>query len=186
MASDWASYFDIIEEDCTPHEVTIDEGGMTGGSVSTTVNSTTMGEEVQLTITPDEGMYLASLMVCNVNNPEQTVSVYPIGKTSSLYGFIMPPFDVVVTAVFAPINAVGENNSIAANVYPNPTNGQIKIKAEGLKHITISNMQGLMIYESEANGREFDFDFSQQGAGVYFIRIESLEGVNVKKIVVTK
>ena len=90
------------------------------------------------------------------------------------------------TTIIEDCTSISEDGMIKVSIYPNPTNGQIKIEAEGLKHITISDMLGQTVYEGKANGREFDFDFSQQGAGVYFIRIESLEGVNVKKIVVTK
>lgn len=81
---------------------------------------------------------------------------------------------------------LSEDDNNAIMVYPNPSNNWVRIEAEGIKHISISNMQGLMIYESKVNGSEFDFDFSQQETGVYFIRIESLEGVVVKKVVVTK
>ena len=185
-ASEWANFFTTIEEDCASYGINIEEDSFSGGDINTSVNSTTMGEEVQLTITPDEGMYLASLMVCNVNNPEQTVSVYPIGKTSSLYGFIMPPFDVVVTAVFAPITSVDENNAVEVLTYPNPTNGQVRIEAEGLKHITISNMLGQTVYEGSANGNAFEYDFGKHGAGLYLVGIETASGVAVKKVSVVK
>lgn len=185
-AWNWANGFSTIEEDCSPHNVVIDENNMSGGSISTSTNSTELGEEVQLTITPDEGMDLALLIVSNINNPEQIVPVYPLGKTSFLYGFIMPPFDVIIKATFASITSISENEEPFISIYPNPTNGQIKIEAQDLKHITISNLLGQCIYEGKASDNEFIYDFSKQGEGVYLIRIETSNGVVTKRVVVTR
>ena len=185
-ASDWHNYFTTIVEDCSPHDVIIDESSMNGGNVSTSVTSTELGEEVQLTITPDEGMMLASLIVSNVNDPSQTVPVYSIGKNSLIYGFIMPPFDVIVTATFSPTTAIGENNEVLTLVYPNPTNDKVNVEAEDLKHTTISNMLGQIIYDGNASGNEFTYDFSKHNAGIYLIRIETANGVAVKKVSVTR
>lgn len=185
-SSDWHNYFTTIEEDCGPHDVTIDENSMNGGNVSSSVTSTELGEEVQINITPDEGMMLASLIVSNANDPAQTIPVYSIGKNSLIYGFLMPPFDVIITATFGPVTAISENNETLALVYPNPTNGQIKIEAEDLKHITISNMLGQIVYDSNASGNEFEYDFSNRETGIYLIRIETAKGVAVKKVSVTR
>ena len=185
-ASDWATHFSTIVEDCSSHSISIDDNSFNGGNVSASVNSTNLGEEVILTITPNEGMALASLTVSNANDPSQTVPVYPISKGSYTYGFLMPPYDVVVKAVFVEGTAIGESNSIVASVYPNPTNGQVKIEAEDLKQITISNMLGQVIYEGKASGNEFAYDFSQHGEGVYLIRIETASGLVTKRVVVTR
>lgn len=185
-SSNWAGYFTTIEEDCTPHDVIIDGNTIIGGNVSASVNSTELGEEVQLIVTPDEGMELASLVVSNANDPEQIVPVYPLGKASSIYGFIMPPFDVVITATFGPATTIGENNEALASVYPNPTNGQVKIEAENLKNITISNPLGQIIYNSNTIGNTFEYDFNKHEAGIYLIRIETAKGLAVKKVSVTR
>ncbi len=185
-ASVWANCVNSIEEDCGPHNVNIDEDNMSGGIVSASVSSAYLAEEVQLTVTPDEGMMLTSLIVSNVNDPSQTVTVYPIGNGSSAYGFAMPPFDVLVKAMFVVNNAVGEGNNIAVSAYPNPTNGQVKIEAEGFKYISISNTLGQVIYEGKVEDDVFEYDFSGQKAGIYLVRIETEHGVVVKKISVTR
>jgi hypothetical protein len=186
-SSSWINYIDIIEEDCSLHIVNIDIGNISGGNVTASVSLTELGEEVQLTITPDEGMVLTSLIVCNANNLEQTVPVYPLGgKESSSYGFIMPPFDVVITATFGPATAIGENIEALVFVYPNPTNGQAKIEAEDLKHITISNTLGQTIFDGNASGNAFEYDFSKHKTGIYLIHIKTTSGVVVKKVSVTQ
>lgn len=184
--SDWANYFTTIEDDCASHDINIDESNISGGDVSTSVNSTNVGEEVQIIVTPEEGMMLLSLILCNSDNPNQQVYVYPIGKSSLTYGFIMPPFDVIITATFGPATTIGENNEALASVYPNPTKGQIQIEAESLKHITIRNMLGQIIYNSNTIGNTFEYDFNKHEAGIYLIRIETAKGLAVKKVSVTR
>ena len=71
-------------------------------------------------------------------------------------------------------------------IYPNPTNGTLKIEVEGLKYVNISNLMGQCVYEAPANGNEFEFDLSNHEAGVYLIRIETASGVTTKQVVVTK
>lgn len=145
-----------------------------------------MGEEVQLTVTPNAGMALESISISNVNDPTQTIPYYFIHKANNKIGFIMPQFGVTVHAVFKTSGtSVGENNNVAVSVYPNPTNGQVRIEAEALKHITISNMLGQIIYKGQANGNMFEYDFSEYGTGLYLIRIETANGTFVKKVSVT-
>ena len=147
-----------------------------------------MGEEVQLTVTPNPGMGLASLKVCNASDPSQIIPVSPAVKESSAYRFTMPPFEVVVMATFTANTSVNENiaDIIPTSVYPNPTASFVKIEAENIKHITISNMFGQIIYDGNASGNEFAFDFSGYEAGVNLIRIETINGVGTKRVVVTR
>jgi len=143
-----------------------------------------MGQEVQLTITPNPGMALASLKVCNANDPTQIVPVSLVSKAASIYKFTMPPFEVVVMATFTSANTSIEENataSIPASVYPNPITGMVKVEAENLKHITISNMLGQVIYNGYSSGNEIAYDFSNHKPGLYLIRIETTNGVVVKK-----
>lgn len=177
--------FNNILEDCGEYSVNLNNIG-TGGNVSASTTQAQMGQEVQLTVTPNAGMVLSSLTVCNTSDPTQTIPVMPVGKATSMYRFVMPPFGVSVTATFVAGTSVGENGSVPASVYPNPTNGQIKIEAESLKHITIGNMLGQTIYEGKAYGDRFEYDFGKHGAGIYLVRIETGEGVATKLVVVTR
>ena len=79
-----------------------------------------------------------------------------------------------------------ENGALPIAVYPSPTNGQVKIEAEGLKQITVSNVLGQVIYEGKAEGDVFEYNFSNNESGVYLIRIESANGIAVKKVTVTR
>lgn len=81
---------------------------------------------------------------------------------------------------------VNENDALFVAVYPNPTNGNVTIEAENLKHITISNMLGQTVFESNASGDTFEYDFGKHNAGLYFIRIETANGVTEKKVTVKR
>lgn len=80
--------------------------------------------------------------------------------------------------------AVSETNAVGTAVYPNPTNGMIKVEAENMKNISIFNMLGEKVFESSANGDTFEYDFSHQGAGMYFIKVETSKGIEAMKVTV--
>ena len=132
-------------------------------------------------------MRLASLTVCNVNDPTQIVPIIPADEFASTYSFYMPPFGVVVMAAFGTGTWVDEtNNDNAIAVFPNPTQNVVRIEAENLRHISVFNMIGQQIYNNQANGNEFEFDFSEHEAGIYLIRIETASGIVTKRVVVAK
>ena len=179
--------FDHIIEDCSEYPVSMDNTG-SGGSVTTSTPNAQMGEVVTLTVTPNPGMHLASLTVCNATDPTQVVPVTPVGgKASSAFSFTMPPFGVVVTAAFATGTSVGEiNSSIPAAVYPNPTAGNVKVEASDLRHVSIFNTLGQQVYDSQADGEIFECDLSRHEPGVYLIRLETANGIATKRMVLTK
>ena len=80
--------------------------------------------------------------------------------------------------------AVSETGSIVTAVYPNPTDGIIKVEAENMKNISIFNMLGERVFEGSAYGDTFEYDFSHQGAGVYLIKVETAKGIETMKVTV--
>ena len=81
-------------------------------------------------------------------------------------------------------SAVSEVENVISAVYPNPTKGMVKIEAENIKNISIFNSLGQIIFENAANGDAFEYDFSGNEAGVYFIKVETIKGVDIKKVTV--
>ena len=88
-----------------------------------------------------------------------------------------------LVAHFQYTEGIGEN-SIAAKVYPNPTQGEVMVESEGLSHIRIVNAYGQTVYNAKAEGNEVRIDLSQMGKGIYMMHIEANGGQIVKKIVV--
>ena len=178
--------FNNIIEDCDTYGINVGAVG-SGGTITPSVTEAQMGQEVQITITPNPGMALVSIKVVNANDPTQIVPISPTGKAASTYSFTMPPFEVVVMATFKNSGAsVDENNSVEVAVYPNPTNGLLKIEAENIKHISISNILGQVVFDGKVGGDAFEYDFSVQKAGIYLVRIETASGVAVKKVSITR
>ena len=80
--------------------------------------------------------------------------------------------------------AVSEVGNVVSAVYPNPTHGTTKIEAEDIKHISIFNTLGAKVFETPASGNVFEYDFSNHGAGVYLIKVETTKGVETKRVTV--
>ena len=185
--SSWIEFgLENIIEDCNTYSI---ESCVVGpsGNITLPQENSQMGEEIRFTVTPNPGMHLVLLTVCNANDPTQIIPVNLVGKATSTYSFTMPPFGVVVMATFENGASVGEiNNGISVVVYPNPTNGMVKIEAEGIKSISVFNLIGQQILNGQAIDNEFEIDLSGHEAGVYLIRIETTNGITTKRVVLTK
>ena len=71
---------------------------------------------------------------------------------------------------------------IDAKVYPNPTNDQVNIEAEGMNRVTVINSLGQNVYDAETDANQMVVDMSQFGAGMYLIRIIFEDGVSVRRV----
>ena len=80
--------------------------------------------------------------------------------------------------------AVSEVANVVSAVYPNPTKGIVKIEAENIQNISIFNTLGQEIFKVSAIGDVFEYDFSNQGSGVYLIKVETAQGMETKQVTV--
>lgn len=81
-------------------------------------------------------------------------------------------------------NAVSEFEESFVSLYPNPTYGVIKIEAENIQNVSIYNVFGKLVFEKNVNGNSLNYDFGDNESGIYFIRIETQQGVETKKVTV--
>ena len=72
----------------------------------------------------------------------------------------------------------------SVNVYPNPTNGNVKIEARALENVMVFNLIGQKVYEENVSGNEYVLDMNRFGSGIYMIKIKSESGFTTKKITV--
>ena len=84
------------------------------------------------------------------------------------------------------VTAVKENALDDVMVYPNPTNGNLNIAAEGLKRITLINALGQVMYDSNANSDKVTVNMSSFDAGIYMLRIATENGMTVQRVSVIK
>ena len=89
--------------------------------------------------------------------------------------------DLVANFLFT--EGIGEN-SVAAKVYPNPTQGEVMVESEGLNHVRIMNAYGQTVYNAKVEGNQIRIDLSNVAKGIYMMHIETEEGQTVRKIVV--
>ena len=75
---------------------------------------------------------------------------------------------------------------VKASIYPNPTNGNVTIEAEGMQRLMVMNELGQVVYDAEVSSDTETLNMSQFGVGVYMIRIYTEDGVGVKRLSVTR
>ena len=81
-------------------------------------------------------------------------------------------------------SAVSEVENVISAVYPNPTRGVTKIEAKNIQNISVFNTLGEVIFNTFVNGDVFEYDFNGQETGVYFIKVETINGVDTKRVTV--
>ncbi len=71
------------------------------------------------------------------------------------------------------------------SVYPNPSNGIVQISSQGsiIKNLEVFNMLGETIYISQPNSQNTSIDLSKDQSGIYVIKITSLNGITLKKLI---
>lgn len=78
-----------------------------------------------------------------------------------------------------PQTSITEAGSVNVNVYPNPTNGRLTVKANGLKHVDLLNVTGKTLVSTN----NATLDLSNLPAGVYMLRVQTEEGTSMQKII---
>ena len=84
----------------------------------------------------------------------------------------------------ADVTGIGEQVTDGVSVYPNPTSGEVTIKAEGMKWIRIVDMLGRKVYDREVESDEKTLNLSSFGSGIYLVNITTENGVVNRRIVV--
>ena len=75
-------------------------------------------------------------------------------------------------------------NDFNVSIYPNPTKGDVKIVSESIQRVSVFNMFGQLILETEVNGNETMLHMNGLAAGVYMVKITTNNGVATRNIIV--
>lgn len=81
-----------------------------------------------------------------------------------------------------------QNNHVVASIYPNPTNGNFTIELQTLVFglptlITITDLQGKVVFENSTSKNKISGTFSNHPKGMYLIKIQTEEKVIISKII---
>ncbi|MBR4197789.1 MAG: leucine-rich repeat protein [Bacteroidales bacterium] len=155
-----------LVEDCDEHSITIDPD-IYGGTVTASTNSARLGDSVAITITPNPGMSASFLAVVKTSDQSYIVA-------HSIDTFIMPSFDVTITALFAGNNGISEAHKTNANIFGR--NGNIVIEGAGNERVVITDMLGRIIYNSKVGEMKV---VAMPKSGIYIVKVGNQQAVKV-------
>jgi hypothetical protein len=84
---------------------------------------------------------------------------------------------------------ISNKTSIVSNLYPNPTNGLLKIQlASDVSEATVElfDLNGKMVYKTSLNSVETTLDLRENKSGIYLIKVITENNVFNEKIVLSK
>jgi hypothetical protein len=88
-----------------------------------------------------------------------------------------------VNYVIVQTTGLNENSDNVA-LFPNPTNGNVTIQANGMRRITVVSVLGQVVYDTELNADNYTLNMGQFNAGLYMVRVYTENGVTVKRVTV--
>ena len=112
---------------------------------------------------------------------EYSLRVVYGGELDSVHYAMSCPQTVVVHGV-----SVDENDENNVMIYPNPTNGSLNVKVDGMCRISVVNTLGQVVCHREVDADSEIVDLKQFGSGIYMIRVETQDGIVVRRITVTE
>lgn len=112
---------------------------------------------------------------------EYTVRAVYGGKKDEVHYAMSCPQSVIFSTT-----SVDENNIDKVAIYPNPTNGELNINVEGMRHISIVNALGQIVYDNDVKNCNETINMSQYNTGIYMIRITTENGVIVRQVSVVE
>ncbi len=78
------------------------------------------------------------------------------------------------------INEIGAD--LTASLYPNPATDVVNIQTNfEIKSLKVVNYVGQVVYNQSVNQNDFQINTSNYGSGMYFVQIETTEGVVITK-----
>ena len=72
------------------------------------------------------------------------------------------------------------------NIFPNPTNGNVTVEAEGMQRLMVVNEIGQVVYDAEVNNDTETLNMSQFGTGLFVVRIFTENGIGIKRVTVVR
>lgn len=120
----------------------------------------------------------------NLMNATATALNADLGLDFDLFGWTngtegYPVFDPATRSIM-----VISDNEFNVSIYPNPTKGDVKIASDNIQRVTVFNMFGQMILDTEVNGNETVISLNGVSAGVYMVKVTTSNGVATRNIIV--
>ncbi len=83
------------------------------------------------------------------------------------------------------ITGIDVLNAEGFEIFPNPASDKITVKSSSeIENIHVYNNSGQLILDKEVNALQFEINVAQYECGIYFVKVETGEGVILRKITV--
>ncbi len=82
-----------------------------------------------------------------------------------------------------PVSILDAPASIDVNVYPNPSNGIIRVEAEGTNQVSVISAIGQVIISKQIENKG-TINLTNNASGVYFVRVENGNKTGVRRVVI--
>ena len=79
-----------------------------------------------------------------------------------------------------------DENEAQVKVYPNPTQGVLRIEAEGMTQISIYNTLGQCVLQKEMTEDQTVIDLHDAASGLYLLRVETQTGVVLRRVALNR
>lgn len=77
---------------------------------------------------------------------------------------------------------VAESVAVDAQLFPNPADHSLGIKAEGMTHVTVFNMLGQTVYEANVDDNMLNVNVSEWNEGLYLVKIQLKDGEVLRRV----
>ncbi len=159
--------------------------------------------ELDVRLTPTTTYTVSNDVMVNFSlTPEEAGSLLPANDGKSVMVTWSGIYKGEVTLTAAPtaecnngdntLNILVKNSTdineygVKASLYPNPTNDNITIEAEGMQRLMVLNELGQVVYEAEVSTESETLNLSQFGAGIFMVRIYTESGIATKRVTVIR
>ncbi len=135
------------------------------------------------------GFYWSTWSGTNSGNWEMNEGLGTTVSDGDWFGCSFTDFNPAVmpgvpVAVSNPVG-LGEFNLIETSLYPNPATDYVIVKAEKINKIKLINTEGIVIFETEYDSEnDVKVDIQGLAGGLYFLNIETANGLATEKIVI--
>ena len=109
------------------------------------------------------------------------------GNTTNNYTLSTLAANATVTVEFKLADGINEATENVVSIYPNPANNVVNVKMNNIiNKMAVVNMNGQIVMESVINNNEGSINTSTIANGMYFLRIETANGITMNKIQIVK
>ena len=77
-----------------------------------------------------------------------------------------------------------DENSNGLVAYPNPSRGIIRVEAEGMRDLMVTDLFGQVLYRAQTDSESQTIDLSHLAKGIYLLQVNTGSGIATKRIVV--